>query len=258
MEEGRIQPAISKYNIIANSFLARNQTGRAAEILNEVISIAPTDTSLRTSLIDLLEKENRWEEVLEQYINLADAYNQLADMEQARATYQEAIRLSQRLGDNERRAQIMHRLADIDMSRFDLRQAMRTYEQIRSFAPNDERARRELVDVHFKLNNPLEAVKELDALLRIYATARQSEKIRALLEELVTRMPNDMALRSRMAAVYRQLRRSDEAIEQLDALGQLQLEAGLYQDGCQTIRQIITLNPVDVEPYRRLLSKLGC
>ncbi len=144
MEEGRIQPAITKYNIIANSFLARNQTGRAAEILNEVISIAPTDTSLRTSLIDLLEKENRWEEVLEQYINLADAYNQLADMEQARATYQEAIRLAQRLGDNERRAQIMHRLADIDMSRFDLRQAMRTYEQIRSFAPNDERARREL------------------------------------------------------------------------------------------------------------------
>ncbi len=79
-----------------------------------------------------------------------------------------------------------------------------------------------------------------------------------LLEELVTRMPNDMALRSRMAAVYRQLRRSDDAIEQLDALGQLQLEAGLYQDGCQTIKQIIALNPTDVEPYRRLLSKLGC
>jgi tetratricopeptide (TPR) repeat protein len=258
MEEGRIQPAITKYNIIANSFLARNETGRAAEILNEVITVAPTDTSLRTSLIDLLEKEGRWEDVLEQYINLADAYNQLADMEQARATYQEAIRLAQRLNNNTRRAEIMHRVADIDMSRFDLRQAMRTYEQIRAFAPEDERARRALIDLNYRLNNPLEAVKELDGLLRIFAQQKRGDQIFGILEELVTRMPNDMALRSRLAAVYRQVRRTADAIAQLDALGELQLEAGLYQDACTTIRQIIQLGPADTEQYRKLLTELGC
>lgn len=258
MEEGRIQPAITKYNIIANSFLARNETGRAAEILNEVITVAPTDTSLRTSLIDLLEKESRWEDVLEQYINLADAYNQLADMEQARATYQEAMRLSQRLNDNKRRAEIMHRMADIDLNRLDLRQAMRTYEQIRAFAPEDERARRALIDLSYRLNNPLEAVKELDGLLRIFAQQKRGDQIFGLLEELVTRMPNDMALRSRLAAVYRQVRRTADAIAQLDALGELQLEAGLYQDACTTIRQIIQLGPADTEQYKKLLAELGC
>jgi len=258
MEEGRIQPAITKYNIIANSFLARNETGRAAEILNEVITVAPTDTSLRTSLIDLLEKESRWEDVLEQYINLADAYNQLADMEQARATYQEAMRLSQRLNDNKRRAEIMHRMADIDLNRLDLRQAMRTYEQIRAFAPEDERARRALIDLSYRLNNPLEAVKELDGLLRIFAQQKRGDQIFGLLEELVTRMPNDMALRSRLAAVYRQVRRIPDAIAQLDALGELQLEAGLYQDACTTIRQIIQLGPSDTEQYKKLLAELGC
>lgn len=258
MEEGRIQPAITKYNIIANSFLARNETGRAAEILNEVITVAPTDTSLRTSLIDLLEKESRWEDVLEQYINLADAYNQLADMEQARATYQEAMRLSQRLNDNKRRAEIMHRMADIDLNRLDLRQAMRTYEQIRAFAPEDERARRALIDLSYRLNNPLEAVKELDGLLRIFAQQKRGDQIFGLLEELVTRMPNDMALRSRLAAVYRQVRRTPDAIAQLDALGELQLEAGLYQDACTTIRQIIQLGPSDTEQYKKLLAELGC
>jgi tetratricopeptide (TPR) repeat protein len=258
MEEGRIQPAIAKYNIIANSFLARNETGRAAEILNEVITVAPTDTNLRTSLIDLLEKEGRWEEVLEQYIQLADAHNQLADMEQARATYQEAMRLSQRLNDNKRRAEIMHRIADIDMNRFDLRQAMRTYEQIRAFAPEDERSRRALIDLNYRLNNPLEAVKELDGVLRMFAQQRKGDQIVALLEELVTRMPNDMALRSRLAAVYRQIKRTGDAIAQLDALGELQLEAGLYQDACTTIRQIIQLGPADTEQYRKLLSELGC
>lgn len=258
MEEGRVQAAITKYNIIANSFLARNETGRAAEILNEVISVAPTDTSLRTSLIDLLEKEGRWEEVLDQYINLADAYNQLADREQSRATYQEAMRLAQRTGDNPRRAEIMHRMADIDMIRFDLRQALRTYEQIRAFAPEDERARRSLIDLNYRLNNPLEAIKELDGLLRIFAQQKRGDQIVSLLEELVTRMTNDMALRSRLAAVYRQIRRIPEAIAQLDALGELQLEAGLYQDACTTIRQIIQLGPNDNEQYRKLLAELGC
>lgn len=258
MEEGRIHPAITKYNIIANSFLARNEIGRAAEILNEVISIAPTDTNLRASLISLLEKEERWDDVLDQYVNLADAYNQLADMEQARATYQNAMRLAQRIGDNARRAEIMHRIADIDLSRLDLRQALRTYEQIRGFAPNDERARRSLVDINYRLNNTQEAVKELDGLLRIYAQEKRGDKIVALLEELVGHMPSDMALRSRLAAVYRQIRRNQDAIVQLDALGALQLEAGLYQDACATIRQLITLSPADIDQYQSLLAQLGC
>ena len=45
---------------------------------------------------------------------------------------------------------------------------------------------------------------------------------------------------------------------QLDALGELQLQAGLYQDACATINQIITLHPNDVEQYQNLLSQLGC
>lgn len=259
MEEGHIQPAITKYNMIANSFLARNETGRAAEILNEVIATAPTDTGLRTSLIELLEKEQRWEEVLDQYINLADAYYQLADLEQARATYQEAMRLAQRISaEPKKRGEIMHRMADIDLSRLDLRQALRTYEQIRGTDPSDERARRSLIDLNYRLNNPVDAVKELDGLLRIFAQQRRGDLIVGLLEELVTRMPNDMALRSRLAAVYRQIKRIQEAIAQLDALGELQLEAGLYQDACATIKQIVVLGPSDTEQYRNLLAQLGC
>ncbi|MHB8625054.1 MAG: tetratricopeptide repeat protein [Aggregatilineales bacterium] len=259
MEEGQIQSAIAKYNMVASTFLARNETHRAADILNEVIEIAPTDTGLRSSLIDLLEKEARWPEVLDQYINLADSYYQLADVEQARATYQEAMRLAQRIGsDPAKRAEIMHRVADIDQSRLDLRQALRTYEQIRTIEPNDERARRALIDLNYRLNNSVEAVKELDGLLRLFAQKKRGDQILGILEELVTRMPGDMALRSRLAAVYRQIKRDKDAIAQLDALGELQLEAGLVQDACTTIKQIVAMQPADSAPYRDLLAQLGC
>ena len=69
--------------------------------------------------------------------------------------------------------------------------------------------------------------------------------------------PNDTGLRSRLAAIYRQLNRKEDAIKQLDALGELQLEAGQHQDAITTIRQIVALNPTGIEDYRRLLTQLG-
>ncbi len=259
MEEGKTQAAIVKYNMVANSFLARDEIGRAAEILNEVIAIAPTDINLHQSLIDLLQREQQWDKLLDEYINLANAYYQLADFEQSRATYQEAMRLAQRNNaPAKKRAEILHRMADIDMSRLDLRSALRNYEQIRTVDPDDEKARTSLVDLHYRLNNSVEAVKELDGLLRLFASQKRGDMILTTLEKMVADMPNDMALRSRMAAVYRQTNRRQDAIAQLDALGELQLEAGLYQEACASIKQIIALQPTDLEQYRNLLTQLGC
>jgi tetratricopeptide (TPR) repeat protein len=259
MEEGQTQAAITKYNLVAQSFLARDDNASAAGILYEVIKVAPTDTGLRTSLIELLERQERWDQVLDEYIGLGQAYYELADMEQARATYNEANRLAQRIeAPKEKRLDILSHIAELDMSRLDLRQAQRTYEQIRTLSPNDEKARRALVDIYYRLNNAVEATKELDALLRLFAQSRRGDQIISVLEGFVANRPNDMALRSRMAAVYRQINRPQDAITQLDALGELQLEAGLYQDACATIKQIITLGPTDVEQYRTLLQQLGC
>ncbi len=101
-------------------------------------------------------------------------------------------------------------------------------------------------------------MKELDGLLRLYAQQRRGDLIVSTLEKMVADLPNDMALRSRLAAVYRQTNRKKDAIAQLDALGEMQLEAGLYQDACATIKQIVALGPTDAEQYKNLLTQLGC
>jgi tetratricopeptide (TPR) repeat protein len=259
MEEGRIQAAITKYNIIADSFLAREDTNNAAKILNEVIAVAPMDINLRMSLIELLEKEQQWDKVLDEYISLANAHYQLADMEQSRVTYQEAMKLAQRTNAAPaKRAEVLRRLADIDMSRLDMRGALRNFEQVRAIDPDDENTRRTIIDIHYRLNNNMEAIKELDGLLRMFAQKKEGGKILSTLESMVANAPNDMALRSRMAAVYEQMRRTADAIAQLDALGELQLEAGLMQDACTTIKKIITLGPSDTEQYQSLLKQLQC
>ncbi|HRF97467.1 MAG TPA: hypothetical protein PLZ51_19805, partial [Aggregatilineales bacterium] len=86
---------------------------------------------------------------------------------------------------------------------------------------------------------------------------KQINKIAKLLEELVRSYPNDFGLRDRLAKLYQQLGRKMEAIGQLDALGELQLEAGLNVEARNTIKKIIALQPDNIDDYRRLLVKLG-
>jgi len=258
MSENHLQEATAKYKLIADTYIVREQTDRAAAILHEVLQVAPMDLGVRNSLIQLLRAEERWPELLEQYIDMADAYYQLADFDTARDTYAEANRLAERLGaSKDQIIHILHRMADIDVTRMDLRRALRTYEQIKEMDPNDERARKALMDLNYRLNNRVEAIKEMDELMGLYARMRHPELIAQVLEEQVALYPNEPALRSRLAAFYVHVGRRDDAVTQLDALGELQLEAGLHAQAAQTIRQIISLNPPGIEDYRRLLSQLG-
>jgi tetratricopeptide (TPR) repeat protein len=258
MREGRVRQAINKYNMIAKTYLVREENDRAASILSEVLEMAPLDISVRESLIELLENELRWEEALDQYIDLADTHHQLGNFDMSRDVFVAAERLANREGvSKDKIVRIKHRVADIDQMRLDMRRAQKTYEEIIHIAEDDERAHRMLVDIHYRQNNAVEAIKKLDTLLGIYARNKQANRITQLLEELVTLYPNDTGLRSRLAAIYRQLKRKDDAIKQLDALGELQLQAGLHQEAISTIRQIISLGPDGIEEYKHLLSQLG-
>jgi tetratricopeptide (TPR) repeat protein len=258
MKEGRVRQAINKYNMIAKTYMVRQENERAAAVLKEVLELAPLDLSVRESLIELLESQQRWDEAIEQYIDLADTHHQLGNFDMSRDVFQAAERMANRVNaPPERIARIKHRMADIDQLRLDMRKAQRTYEEIIQLVPEDERAHRVLIDLHYRQRNPVEAIKRLDTLLAIYAKNRQINRILQLLEELVKVYPNETGVISRLAAIYRQMNRRDDAIAQMDRLGELQLEAGLHQDAVTTIRQIISLNPDGIDDYRRLLAQLG-
>ncbi len=258
VREGRMRPAIQKYNVVAKAYLARGENDRAAAILTEVLQMAPLDVSIRESLIDLLETEEKWSEVLDQTVDLADTHHQLGNVDMSRETFQAAERLANRVGAPvDKTVRIKHRLADLEQARLDLRRAQKMYEEIITISPDDERAHRMLVDMNYRQGNQIEAIRRLDKLLSVYARNKQISRITQLLEELVVLYPNDMGLRSRLAQIYKQLGRTHDAIVQLDALGELQLEAGLHKEAANTIRQIVQLSPENVEDYRRLLGQLG-
>lgn len=257
MREGRVRNAITKYNFVARTYLARGEKERAASILQEVLEIAPLDISIRTSLIELLEGDENYHEALEHYIQLAQTYNKLGNYDQSRDTLQIAERIGKRISAPvEQMVTIKHSMAELDQMRLDLKRAQRIYEEIVEIAPEDERAYRMLIEIYFNQGNQVEATRRLDQLLGVYAKKKQVTRIVQMLEEFVRTYPKDIGLRSRLAGIYRQLGRNTDAIAQLDTLGEMQLEAGMHKDAVNTIKQIVKLNPDNVEDYRRLLSQL--
>lgn len=258
MKEGRIRQAINKYNTVARAYLVREEHDRAASILGMVLEMAPLDVDVRMNLIELLESQGRSNEALDQYIALAETYQQLGDFDRANQTYVASERLARRIeAPVERLVQIKQYIADISQMRLNTRQAQRVYEEILEIQPQNEKALRSIIDIYYAQGNNVEAVKRLDILLSVYARQRKIKEITTLLEGLVRSNGQDTALRARLASIYRRVGQNQKAIEQLDALGELQLDAGLTRDAAKTIRQIIGLKPDRIEDYKRLLSQLN-
>jgi tetratricopeptide (TPR) repeat protein len=254
---GHEESATAKYMVIADAYQGRGDSRHAIGIYQYVLRLTPMDVQTRFKLIDLLISHGEIDKALEQYMALADTYYQLAELDKAREKFQEAMTYVPRASDSKHwTQQILHRVADIDMQRIDWRRATKSYEQLKSIVPDDEKARLALVELHFKTGDSARAIRELDDLLVRYSKSGKARKIIPVLEDQIRIHPNEMGLRTRMARAYIGAGLTAQAIEQLDSLGDLQLQAGFQKEAAATIRIIIALNPPNVEEYRQALAQI--
>ena len=254
--EDRPEAATTKYKTIARTYQIRGEVGRAARLMQQVLRLNPMDMEARTKLIGLLTEQGKVEDALAQYMDLAETHYQLADMDSARSQYSEALQFAKESGAREWSAKILHKLADIDVQRLAWREALRAYEQIKTLAPNDDKARIALIDLHFRLANAKQAIAELDIYLKQLLSARALAHATTLLEELLHNYPDDTALLARLARLYQDQGRKADAIAMYDHLGDIQLQAKQNDQARETIRTILQLGPDDPAPYQQLLAQL--
>jgi len=254
---GRTEQAVGKFLAIADTFRARGNFSQAAAMYERALRLAPMHLVARLKLIDLLVSLGEIDRALEHYLALGDAYYQMAQLDQAREKYSEALQLAPR-GSRERRWEVkfLHRIGDIDMQRVEWRRAVSVYERIRDLAPDDEKARLTLMDLYERLGRSDRALVELDGLLQHYMQTGRAQKAIAVLEERVREHPDSIPLRARLVQIYLNAKRKEDALRELDILGDLQLQAGKIQDAIATIQVILKLEPPNADAYRELLAQL--
>lgn len=257
LKQEHTEQAIAKYLTVADVYQIRGQENQAINVYRRVLKLAPMDLTVRARLIDMLSERREVDEAMEQYLALADAYYQLAQVDQSLEKYNEALRLAPQASmPRVWQVEILHRIGDICNQRVDWARACAAYEELIRLAPDDQRARQALIDLYFKQSRTDDAIRSLDELLRQYHAQDAGQKMLTYLQDAIQIWPEEMALRQRLGAVYAQLGRKQEAIAEYDALGEMQLEQGLREEAAKTVQTIIELGPEDVEGYRQLLAQI--
>lgn len=258
LADGRAEEAAHKIQLIADTYEVRGNGDRATNLYREAISLWPADTVSRKRIIQALREQGQVSEALHHYAELARLYYNLhADPDQTIATYVEALQYADEAGAAAAdRVPILRALADVESQRLNWQQALGYFEEAARLDPGNAEVALAIVDLYFQLREPREAIQALDNYLRHCVMSGNMEPVAPVLEEQVRQRPQVIPLRQRLAEVYRQQGRTAEAIAQMDALGELQLDAHRVDAAMVTIQRIIDLNPPDVDGYRQLLDQL--
>lgn len=257
LKQGNSAGGMTKLRTVAKTHRVRGQISQASNIYARIIRHSPIDITARKQLIELLAQQDRIDQAVEQYLDLAELYRQMAEIEAARQALDDAYQLSQRSNvSREVVIRILDRMGDIDLSRLDWRQALRIFARICELDPSNEKARSNLIDLNLRLGQEPEAAKSLDLHLENLVNAGQAQEALTMLEDLAREYPGKQALHARLAEAYRAAGRTADAIAQYDALGEIQLDAGHSQEAIRTIETIIKLDPPNLEGYHELLANL--
>jgi tetratricopeptide (TPR) repeat protein len=257
VQEGRTDDAIIKFGVVAHAYGVRGEVAQATKLLRRIIQLAPLDLSARTRLIDQLVARGQMDEAINEYLELADIYYRLAELDMARKTYTTALRVIQQ-GNASRdwNVHILRRMADIDLQRLDWKQALRIFEQIRTLRPDDDVVRKQLVELNLRLGQHEKAMDELQNYLTYLEGNQKTEIGIVFLEDLIKDHDDQPLLRRALAEQLHRSGRTDEAVRQLDALGETLMEAGKKKEALEVINQIILMNPPNAEDYRQLLYQM--
>ncbi|TAK14777.1 MAG: tetratricopeptide repeat protein [Anaerolineae bacterium] len=250
--------AIRKFTMVANAYSSRGEPAQATNLLRRVVEIAPMDMRSRNRLIEQLMDQGQVDDAIEEYTNLADMYYRLAELNNARSTYERALRVAQQADASAAwSGRILHRMADIDMQRLDWRQALRVYEQLRTIYPDDKTARSLVVDLNVRLGQDKQASAELDNYLSYLSSQAKEKDAIEFVDALLNESPELVFARQRLAELYQQTRQAEKAIKEWDVVGETLAQKGDMEGAKQAIRAILVLNPPNVEQYRQLLQRLG-
>jgi tetratricopeptide (TPR) repeat protein len=257
VRDGRIQDAVDKLLIVANLYTIRGESAQAIRLFNRIVEMAPMDLNVRNRMIDLLLAQGKTESAVQQYINLAEIYYQLAEMDMARQTYTTGLRVAQQSrGNRAMLVQIMYKIADIDMQRLDLRNALRIYEQIRTLEPEDLQSRARLVDINFRMSQPAAAMNEMDGFLALLENNNNHTTAIEFLQAVLADQPDRIDVRKRLAEVYRHAGKMEEAVRQWESVSNQLMNRGDHKGAIAALQSILSLKPPDADQYQKRLAQL--
>ena len=256
-KQGQTAASIEKYMTVTRSYVVRNEKKRAIAICRKIVDISPMDLQTRMMLVDLLRDAGEIAQALDEFARIADMYYSMADLSMARSTLTQALQMAQESSLSQaKRAELLTRIADIDMQSLDWRSALRTCEQIRLLQPEDEQTRLTLIELNFRLNQVNQANVEINNYIKFLLERQKQAQAIRFIEKVAENHPEQPIVCRILADAYRQSGRTAEALQAYDTSSQLFQRAGNRTAAAEALMALLALNPPNAADFQQRLSLL--
>lgn len=257
LQQDHLEESIAKFNVVARAYSARGETVRSIDIYRRITRLAPLDLAARHKLIEQLTAAGLIENTLREQLDLGDVYYRLAELDQARSSYEKALNLARQSGANDEwTIEILHHLADIDMQRLDWRRALRLFDQILSFAPGDNKAATNKIGLHFRMNDDNDALASLGNHVDFLNRNDEVDQAVVFLEDLLAGYPDKVPVQSTLAEQYQLQGRLTDAIRQWDKVSDRLIDQGDRPGAIRALRALLSLSPENQSDYEQVLKEL--
>jgi tetratricopeptide (TPR) repeat protein len=91
VRQGNIEQAIAKYAVLVDTYLVNGRVDEAISTYRRILQLEPNNLTYRVKLIELLSRQGRTDEVLNERIAAADAYLRLGYADRAIQEYEQAL-----------------------------------------------------------------------------------------------------------------------------------------------------------------------
>ncbi|HLZ21860.1 MAG TPA: tetratricopeptide repeat protein [Ktedonobacterales bacterium] len=91
VRQGKIEQAIAKYTILIDTYLVNGRLDDAIATYRRILQLEPNNLTFRVKLIELLNKQGRTDEVLQERLSAADSYLRLGYADRAIQEYEQAL-----------------------------------------------------------------------------------------------------------------------------------------------------------------------
>ncbi|MBU0494729.1 MAG: tetratricopeptide repeat protein [Chloroflexi bacterium] len=253
--QGRLNEAVEKYEMLAKTYKVRNELDQAVQVYQDMLMLVPDNMAARDDLITLLQQQGRYDDAIRQHMETASTYLQTLQVEEAVELYSQALKLAPHATEPRKWGVTLYRsIATAYTSRVDWSRAIAALLQAKKLDAQNPELRRQLGELYLKQGRPDLAQAELAGL----APPDQAPTNDALaeLQAQVRHQPNDLDARQALAQAYIARGLKEQAVVELDKLGEMQMNQGLFQDTLATIESIVALEPPNVNAYRQLLRQL--
>jgi tetratricopeptide (TPR) repeat protein len=257
LKEGKAKDAENKFVLIAKLYSLRGEISQSVQLMKRIIKAAPMNIKLRRQLIELLISQHRLDEAIYQYIELAQIYYQLAELDETYQAYQDAYALSlNNMADQSASVDILYKIADIDIQRIRWREAMESFEKILQIKPDDYRAQAKMMELKFRLGRKEVVLQEIENMVQEMERNNRRSMGIEFLKELLIERGNDMELRNQLANLYVRDGQVEQAVRELDKIAKIHINKGNNTGAISMLQTIIALEPKNTQAYRKALAKL--